>query len=520
MNRLARRRQSPPEERHLGSLDLFGSFNGRPIWATPMLSMEGSKVDAPDGSFDAMVRQVHNTHDVIAAASAKRAQLVSQMSFRWRSLRAGENGRLWGDQSLSVLEHPNESQTMSALLRTASLHVDYAGTAFFHRVGDTVRLLNPGKTSVVLGSNLDADDPGLQRDCQVVGLWYRDKPMSKPEMIPADEVAIWCPEPDPISWWRGVSWVQSVLSEFVIDRAAHTHITKFFEHAATPQMVFSFDASQTKEQLEQFAEVVNSGHAGAANAYRNLFLGGGADAKVVGADLSQLDLKSVTGLIETRIAVRSQVPAVVLGIAEGLGGSALNAGNYSQTRRLWADVWFTPTANDLCAALERIVPPPDDATELAFDPERVMFLQDDQLDAATIRATDAQTMRNLLDGGYEATTVTQAVITGDWSVLRHTGQFSVQLQPPGSGTAPEPQRSEPSVVTFDRGAIQVTTPPVALPDQVHNVYVSPGAVNVAPAEVTVERSDVHVHVPEAGPVTKTVTRDADGNIATITEERG
>ena len=89
-----------------------------------------------------------------------------------------------------------------------------------------------------------------------------------------------------------------------------------------------------------------------------MWLGGGSDVTVVGSKLADLDLKSLQGGLETRIAVRSRVPAAILGVREGLGGSALNSGNYAATRRLWADSWFAPSVQSLCASVESAFPPP------------------------------------------------------------------------------------------------------------------------------------------------------------------
>jgi hypothetical protein len=100
-----------------------------------------------------------------------------------------------------------------------------------------------------------------------------------------------------------------------------------------------------------------------------------------------------------------------------------------------ADGWFSPTVDNLCAALEAIVPPPPDGSELGFDPSRVLFLQEDQKDAADITQTNAVAMRQLVEAGFEPTSVVDAVTTGDMSKLSHTGNVSVQLQPPGSTDA-------------------------------------------------------------------------------------
>jgi hypothetical protein len=57
------------------------------------------------------------------------------------------------------------------------------------------------------------------------------------------------------------------------------------------------------------------------------------------------------------------------------------------------------------------------------------------LDSANIRQKDAQTMRALVDGGFEPSSVVLAVTTNDMSRLQHTGNVSVQLQPVTEGEA-------------------------------------------------------------------------------------
>ena len=156
---------------------------------------------------------------------------------------------------------------------------------------------------------------------------------------------------------------------------------------------------------------------------------------MVGTALNDIGMKDIQGGVETRIAMRSRVPAVVLGAREGLSGSSLNTGNYSAARRLLADGWFSPTAANLCAALEPLVPVPS-GSELWYDPSEVLFLQEDQKDAADIMQTNAVAMRQLVEAGYDPSTVIEAITTGDMSKLTHTGNVSVQLQPPGSGTSP------------------------------------------------------------------------------------
>lgn len=441
MNRLTRRRN---EARGLlapgDSSDSVFSYGGVTYYPQPLMAMPGVKVDIPDGSFTSFVRQIHRVHPAISAAVVTRGHLLSQLRFAWRSVVAADNGRLFGNPDLAPLEDFNKDQTRPELLMLAEMHVSYAGNAYFHRDPDTdeIRLLNPQNVMIVMGSNREPDDPAIQLDAEVAGYIYcpfGPGNMEGAEALSPVDVAHWRPEPDPICWWRGGSWVQSLLTEFAIDRAAQLHTKAFFENAATPQMVFTYDPSVTGEQIEAVQRVMQQRHTGPWNAYKTLHVGGGADAKVVGSELNKVDLRAVTGLSETRIAVRSRVPAVILGVSEGLGGSALNAGNYNQTRRMFADGWFSPIAANLCATLAKLVRVPN-AAELWYDRSQVLFLQDDRLDEATIQQQEALTIRQLIDAGFEPASVVKAVTAGDFQNLQHSGLYSVQLQEAGATTPP------------------------------------------------------------------------------------
>lgn len=405
----------------------------------PLGTMSGSRPDHPDPHFVGYVRGVHQRNGVVSAAVVARALLLSQLRFVWRNTRVSNTpGRVFGSANLAPLERPG-SATRPELLFRLELDASYAGNAYGARRSNTITRLRPDWVTVVLGSDSDPTWDGdvlvPPSDAREIGILYKPEGggrKGRPEAFIPGEYFHWMPEPDPVDFWRGASWVTSVLREITTDGQASEHQSKFFEHAATPNLVFVMDPEKTAVQVQEFANIVNERHAGAGNAYRNMFLGGGSDVKVVGAENAALGLKDVQGGFESRIASRSRVPAVVLGIREGMAGSALNSGNYSQTRRLWADGWFTPTAQNLCASLEAVVKPAVD-TELWYDPSEVLFLQEDQKDAAEIAQTNAQALKALVEAGYEPASAVEAVKTGDLSKLTHTGVFSVQLQPPGSG---------------------------------------------------------------------------------------
>lgn len=573
---LARRQSLPAttEQRFLGLDQLLLSYQGQQYFMNPM---SGSRPDVPDMSFRGFVDGVHRRHGVVPAAVVARALLLSGLRFCYRRDRfAGDRaGEIFVDRSLRVLDRPG-SATRSEMLFAAELDVSYSGTAYLVRDGNTIRRLIPDHCSVLLASDSDPDWDGTDTlrvpyDAEVQALVYHPQRGasgigSNVTIFLPGEFVIWKPEPDPINFWRGASWVTSVLREVVSDDQATDHQQKFFERAATPNVVVMMDPAKSPAEVAEFADVFNSRFSGSQNAYKNWFLGGGTDVKVIGSTLESLNLKDLTGGFETRIASRSRVPGVVLGIREGYGGSSLNTGNYGAARRLFADGWFAPTAESLCQALEAIVPPPRNS-ELWYDRSEILFLQEDMKDAADIAATQATAIRQLIDGGYEPGSVAIAVSTGDMTKLQHTGNLSVQLQPPGTTGTPadgggrmaqldwmmermadHPRSGNEVRVQIPEVIVQPVVNLGELPTPEVTVNVPPAevVVNVATPEVnvTVPTPEVNVTVPpaetmpapevvvnlapsDAPPVNVVVEvprsrhrvrRDANGNIVEIIEE--
>src|SRR5439155_2794947 len=135
--------------------------------------------------------------------------------------------------------------------------------------------------------------------------------------------------------FRGMSWLTPIVREVMGDSAATTHKLKFFEQGGTPNMVVSLDASITKEAFDAWRKTFEGRHEGLLNAYRTLYLGGGASVQVVGKDLQQLDFKVTKGAGETRIAVAARVPPIIVGLSEGLASATYS--NYGMARRHFAD---------------------------------------------------------------------------------------------------------------------------------------------------------------------------------------
>ncbi len=377
------------------------------------------------------------------AAQLVRALVLSQMRFTFRNLPSTRTPRrTFGTSDLAILERPWPNATTGELVARMEWHAGLAGNAYVTRrpaPEGPLKVLRPDWVGILYGSDLEPDDPAHALDGQLLGYVYANGGLMGPNPIRSirvEDMAHWSPIPDPENVGIGQSWLTPAVGEVQVDQAVTIHKRKFFEQGATPNLVVKGIAGSNGEALspEQFRELVDmleEGHAGVANAYRTLYLTAGADATVVGANLADLDLKQVQGAGETRIAELSRVHPVILGSAEGLQGSSLNAGNFGMARRVWADAWIYPTLQDICHALAPLVRVPADA-ELWHDTVDMPILREDAKDAAEIVQIESASIGQLVRDGFTAESAKAAIKGRDVSLLVHSGLVSVQLQPPGA----------------------------------------------------------------------------------------
>lgn len=371
------------------------------------------------------------------SAELVRASVLSQARFTFRNLPGRPNARKqFGTRELAILETPWPNATTGELIARMEWHAGVAGNAYVTRRAKRLKVLRPDWVAILYGSEQEPEDAIHALDGQLIGYVYQNGGLyssgNQPTtLLPAD-VAHWSPIPDPEAGEVGMSWITPAIREMQGDRLASEHKIRYFENGATANLVVKGIPAVTKTQFDELVDMMESKHAGVANAYKTLYLTAGADATVVGSNLAELDLKGVTGTFETRIASLSRVHPVILGIAEGLAGSALNAGNFGMARRIWADTWIYPTLQDLVASLATIINVPSGA-ELWFDVADMPILREDAKDAADIAHTNSSTVTQLVREGYVPDSAVAAVIAQDLALLKHTGNLSVQLQPPGAG---------------------------------------------------------------------------------------
>jgi len=390
-----------------------------------------------EGDFRGLVGTAYQRNGVVFACLMTRFLLFSQARFQFQQLRGGVPGDLFGTPELRIIERPEPGETTADLLSVAMLDADLAGDWFGVRRPSRIKRLRPDWTIIQVGSpNRDIAYPAWDPDAEVAGFSYSPNgPYGPGETwsFVREEVAHWAPIRDPLMRYRGMPLPTAVLREISADSAATTHKGKFFELAATPNMVVKFPPTMDRKKAQESIDVFEQEHHGAYNAYRTMYLLGGAEATVVGKDLQQLDFKATQGAGETRIAAALNVYPSIVGLSEGLQGSSLNAGNFGAARRLQADKMLRPSWGSFAGSLETILPPVP-GSRLWYDERNIPFLREDVKDAADVLGIQATAMRTLGDGGWVPDAVVDAVTSGDLRRLssQHSGYLPVQLQAPGA----------------------------------------------------------------------------------------
>ena len=418
-------------------LEWFSLPNGQSYAAFPFTQTFQSDREVIGSVFEAYVQGGLKGNGIVFALERFRVAVFAEARPTYR----GVDGKLFSTPSLRPLHSPSPGRTGRQLRSRALLEADLSGNHFAVRQIGSDRIITPRPdwVTIMLGSNSDLD-PSIDPGADFAGILYHPGGIHSGNVpIPylAEEVAHWAPNQDPVARFRGMSWLTPVLREITADIQATVHKQKFFENGATPNMVVTLDSSLNPDTFKQWVEIFNEKHQGAANAYKTLFLGGGADVDVVGKDFQQLDFRATQGAGEARIAIAAGVHPSVIGLIEGLQGSSLNAGNYTATRRTAADSMLRPLWGDYFETMSKLVTVPRGA-ELWYDDRDIEFLQEDQKDNAEIQSTRAQSIRTLTDAGYESESVVEAVVNDDMSLLTHSGLFSVQLQEAGISPTQEP----------------------------------------------------------------------------------
>jgi hypothetical protein len=405
---------------------------GNQIYGAPLNQTLVGNKQRVTPNFLGLSQTAYKQNGIVFALIMTRTMLFSEARFQYRSRENGRPGDLFDGPGLEPLVHPWNGATTADLLALAECDASVAGNFFCARRGDGLRRLRPDWTTIVLGSNTDPGVEGYDIDAEPIGYIYQPGGQAsgeEPEFLLPEEVAHYMPLPDPVAPWRGMSWLQPVITEILADKAAQAHKLRFFEAGATPNLLVSLPEADP-EKFERWRQIFADQHEGTRNAYKSLFLGAGADAKVIGTDLKSLDFRAVQAYGETRLAAAAGVPPTILGLVESLSGRGLDQPTYESAIRRFGGLTIRPLWRNFSGSMARIIEVPENA-ELWYDDRDIPALQADEQDAVTATQTRTESIASLLMAGFEPDAVIAAVAADDITLLEgsHTGLPSVQLHP-------------------------------------------------------------------------------------------
>lgn len=376
----------------------------------------------------------YDSNSIVFACELNRILLFSEARFQYQQLRNGRPGDLFGTQDLAVLEEPWIGATTRDLLARAELDVACCGNSYWVNDGPYLQRLNPANVKILTEKATDRVLTGYEIGERLLGYAYmpdRDTTV----LYEPTEIAHYKPIPDRVNPFIGMSWLNPCLPDIAADQEMTSHKQSQLATGTTIPFVVSFDKDITDEQFDHFVEEYRLQHEGPQNAGKTLFLGIGADIKTTGQTFEQLSLKATQGAGETRIAACSGVPPVIVGLSEGLGSATYS--NYSQARRRLVDGTMRPLWGAFAGAFRYVVKVPG-GSRLWYDDRDIPFLREDVMDQAEILSRMMLTIESGIRAGFQPDTIVDAVVSGDLSRMKHTGLYSVQLQPPiPDGPAPE-----------------------------------------------------------------------------------
>jgi HK97 family phage portal protein len=389
----------------------------------------------------------YDCNSVVFAVTTNRILLFSEARFQFQRLRGGKPGDLFGTPALASLEEPWLGANTRDLLSQAELDVACHGNSYWVRDDNYPEYflrLDPANVYIITERSTDAVYGATVGD-RVSAYAYKTA-SGRAVIYEPQNVAHYKPHPSTSNRFLGTSWLAACISDIDADEAITQHKQSALGKGGSIPYVVTMSPDTDPEQFDEFVARFRESHEGAENSGKTLFLGGGADIKTVGQSFQELSMKAVQGQGETRIAAAAGIPPVIVGLSEGLAAATYS--NYGQARRRLVDGTMRPLWGAFAAAFESLVPPPS-GSRLWYDDRDIPFLREDIQDQATVKQTEAATIKSLIDAGFDPDTVVDAVMSADYARLVHSGLYSVQLQPPMPET-PALSPSQPAALNAGR----------------------------------------------------------------------
>lgn len=234
------------------------------------------------------------------------------------------------DPMAQLVARPNPTQSQYELLSTLITHLHVAGNAYLHKVrardGKPIQLWP-----------LRPDRVRIQPDRMGMVAQYAFQVNGQPILLPAADVIHLTMHPDPLDDYYGLSPV-AVLARFGdLDNSATDFLRAFFLNAGVPGGLLTFKAGRIgKEERDRVRQLWVDQYSGVQGWHAPGVIDADVDYKELGKDPRRLDLSTVWGVTESRIASVFGVPPILVGLWIGLEHATF--ANYQEARKsLWEE---------------------------------------------------------------------------------------------------------------------------------------------------------------------------------------
>jgi hypothetical protein len=372
-------------------------------------------------SLTAFAQNANASASPVFSAILVRMMLLAEAAFQFQ---AKDDKHLYGNTSLSVLEHPWGPDSVSGeLIARCEQDASVAGNSYtWSPPGEDVLVRMRPDWVTIVSEQVPVAGGGQYR--RKVGYWHQPPAAVIGQgagfMAPAAEVAHWAPIPDPQATFRGMSWLTPVMRDVQGDDAMAQYKIRYMQNNATPNLVIKYAQKLQPGTVDAIRERVNARYGGPTNAGKTIILDQGADLLAMGNSLSQIDFTNVGGLGIERILAAAGVPPLLIGL-ESIKGAGKS---YQEVIRRFGDLTLRPLWRSLCGALEPLVPGVPAGSRLWVDTADIAALQDGEQVRAQVTLIRAQALLALQQAGYDKMSAVAAIEAGDM------GQLTEAAAPP------------------------------------------------------------------------------------------
>ena len=340
---------------------------------------------------------------------------------------------------------------------------------------------------------------------------------------------------------RGKSRIDLVKEELGLARALEEFAARFFGQGSSTTGIIQFPGNLSREQAKNLVDAFEDGHKGLRRSHRPGILFGGATFQKTGVDPNESQFLESRQFSVEEIARIFRVPPSMIGVTTpgAMSYASVEAnqlhflqhtltpylakieGEYSVLLAGRAFIRFSTAGllrGDIAARnasfssglmngylsvndVRRL----EDMTPVEGGDVYRVPLANIDIEAANLAELDRKSLiaQRLILAGFDPAGVLAAL---DLPKIAHTGVPSTQLQPLTNVNPTDPQAA------YDVGTRELN---LNMPEQV--IHVPAPQVRVDAPIVNIPETVVNVNVPEQRTVVRTVERDAEGRILTVTE---